>query len=300
MHAAPQHQPQAYQQPHPGSNQQASTAPGQVVPPHMQQYHGGMQHSSYGPQLQQSGELQPMPGAPPHMHAPPGLQAGMQPAATSQYGSGPQQPYKVHPERNGHAFSAGPPGMGFSQPNGHSGGTFHGSKRGYEDAHGAPGPHDAAKRGRSDVGLNLAPVRYDTADPRPILLFELSGVLCNSTKDRVASVTKAHLPRPGVAQLARLMPHFRLGVYTTSTARTVATALAVVASAVRGELASTPEGWRLLLDGSQPDVEVRTKARCTTGRGRLCNRQPHCILHAGAVGRRRQNRAAGPPRCGAL
>jgi hypothetical protein len=145
----------------------------------------------------------------------------------------PQQQQHYMPQNTG----PGNMGMHASNPN----------KRRMESS-----PDDAIKRSRVEPQQAVEPVKYDTSDTRPILLFELSGVLCNSTKDRVASLTKAHLPRPGIAHLVRLMPHFRLGVYTTSTSKTVTTALSVLASAIRGELASMPDNWRYLLDSMPP------------------------------------------------
>lgn len=68
--------------------------------------------------------------------------------------------------------------------------------------------------------MQVQPLIYNKEDPRPIVLFEMSGVLCNSARDRQASVAKNHLPRPGVRHLARLLPRFRLGIYTTAQVRT--------------------------------------------------------------------------------
>lgn len=67
--------------------------------------------------------------------------------------------------------------------------------------------------------MQVQPLIYSKDDPRPIVLFEMSGVLCNSARDRQASVAKNHLPRPGVRHLARLLPRFRLGIYTTAQVR---------------------------------------------------------------------------------
>lgn len=64
--------------------------------------------------------------------------------------------------------------------------------------------------------MQVQPLIYNKEDPRPIVLFEMSGVLCNSARDRQASIAKNHLPRPGLRHLARLLPRFRLGIYTTA------------------------------------------------------------------------------------
>ena len=69
--------------------------------------------------------------------------------------------------------------------------------------------------------IQVQPLIYSKNDPRPIVLFEMSGVLCNSARDRQASVAKNHLPRPGVRHLARLLPRFRLGIYTTAQVRKI-------------------------------------------------------------------------------
>lgn len=117
--------------------------------------------------------------------------------------------------------------------------------------------------GREVDGTMVAPVDLGAADPRPVLLFEVSGVLCNTTAARMATSAKNFLPRPGLRHLARLLPRFRLGVYTTAQERSVLTALGIVTSAVRGELATWPDGWRMLLGGERPDVQVRRGVYCT-------------------------------------
>lgn len=119
------------------------------------------------------------------------------------------------------------------------------------------------KRAREELmcmepSRSVEPLQYSTEDPRPILLFEISGVLCNTSAERTASQSRAHLPRPGLSSLVQLMPHFRLGVYTTSQPKTAILALDVVASALRGELITREERWRLLLDGTPPAGTVRS------------------------------------------
>ncbi|EFJ49251.1 hypothetical protein VOLCADRAFT_104348 [Volvox carteri f. nagariensis] len=60
-------------------------------------------------------------------------------------------------------------------------------------------------------------------DPRVILLFDLNGTLTSHTSVRRAQGTTRL--RPGTAHLTRLRERFRLGIYTSSTVRTVQAAM---------------------------------------------------------------------------
>ncbi|GLC33747.1 hypothetical protein PLESTB_000111500 [Pleodorina starrii] len=72
------------------------------------------------------------------------------------------------------------------------------------------------------------------ADPRVILLFDLNGTLtCHTSVRKAQGVTKL---RPGTEHLVRLREHFRLGIYTSSTLRTVQTAMEMLEQAAGGEL----------------------------------------------------------------
>ena len=127
----------------------------------------------------------------------------------------------------------------------------------------------------------LQPINLGTSDPRPLLLFEVSGVLCNSTSARMATNAKNFLPRPGVRHLARLLPKFRLGVYTSAQERSVMTALGVVTSALRGELAVWYDGWQMLVDGKNPAAPVGDAA--DGGATGVCFAQPPLVDSFAAV-----------------
>lgn len=48
---------------------------------------------------------------------------------------------------------------------------------------------------------------------------------------------RQHIVRPHIAELLRLLPHFRLGVFSSATTRTVRTALQTLGNALRHEAA---------------------------------------------------------------
>lgn len=56
-------------------------------------------------------------------------------------------------------------------------------------------------------------------DPRPILLFDLNGTLTSHTAAKRSSGKS--LMRPGIHHLRRLQEHFRLGIFTSATQRTL-------------------------------------------------------------------------------
>ncbi|DBA99939.1 TPA: hypothetical protein ACH3X1_013819 [Trebouxia sp. C0004] len=58
-----------------------------------------------------------------------------------------------------------------------------------------------------------------SADARPILLFDLNGTLTSHTAAKRSSGKS--LMRPGIYHLRRLQEHFRLGIFTSATQRTV-------------------------------------------------------------------------------
>lgn len=107
---------------------------------------------------------------------------------------------------------------------------------------------------------SIIPIDYrdgDGTDPRPILLFDLNGTITSHTAKRRSS--GINRPRPGIQHLRRLQvrhhgvsssstppflytqpalgpshstqPHYRLGVFTSSTWRTVQTAVAMLEKA---------------------------------------------------------------------
>lgn len=68
-------------------------------------------------------------------------------------------------------------------------------------------------------------------DGRILLLFDLNGVLV--VKTRRAGVPGGTLTvRPGIGHLVSLLPHFRLGVYTSATRPTAQRAIAAVEQAL--------------------------------------------------------------------
>ena len=251
-------------------SQQQQQQPAQYAPMGVQQY---MSYTAQG-QAPDSHQNTFMPAS----------QAVGQPFGMSYHSSDQGQPRMMGQAAQTHASNFNhrsdvnmQPGMHKGVParrmNGGGGPAVYGGKRGSPSDNDADVPSGAMrdfKRARSTSShadgdrvygagtgtfqptTEIKALTYDTTDPRPIILFELAGILVNTSADRVASVTKAHLPRPGLAQLVRLMPHFRLGVYTTAMVKTVHDAMSVIAAAVRGELASDADGWRLLLDGAPP------------------------------------------------
>ncbi|KAA6429781.1 MAG: P-loop containing nucleoside triphosphate hydrolase [Trebouxia sp. A1-2] len=62
-----------------------------------------------------------------------------------------------------------------------------------------------------------------SADSRPILLFDLNGTLTSHTAAKRSSGKS--LMRPGIHHLRRLQEHFRLGIFTSATQRTVGNVL---------------------------------------------------------------------------
>lgn len=62
-------------------------------------------------------------------------------------------------------------------------------------------------------------------DGRVLILFDLNGVLVHHTFDEFR---RQYYVRPGLEHLCRLVPHYRLGVYSSATERTVVRALARV------------------------------------------------------------------------
>lgn len=136
------------------------------------------------------------------------------------------------------------------------------SKRANTGGSGGRGGTLANRAGREVDGTVIKPIDLGTTDPRPVLLFEVSGVLCNSTTARMATAAKNFLPRSGLRHLARLLPKFRLGMYTSAQERSVITAMGVVTSALRGELATWPDAWKMLIDGTNPvKAEAKTEVR---------------------------------------
>ncbi|KAG2497888.1 hypothetical protein HYH03_004154 [Edaphochlamys debaryana] len=226
-----QQQPQHWQQPAgPRPTYQSPQEQGWQQPPQQQVWPqqapsgpGWQQQAPSGPGWQQQApnqqaRPQPMTGPPPH------------------WGPGPSGP-PVPPSANGHANGVHANGV---HANGDAGG-------GPSHRPGtAPGQHrhkDAGSRGGAEVATlrrlyadPASKVPYDAPraadgacpdaarpDPRPILLFDLNGTLTSHTAARKSSgITRL---RPGTEHLARLKPHFRLGVYTSSTLRTTHRAL---------------------------------------------------------------------------
>ncbi|GIL68459.1 hypothetical protein Vafri_21736 [Volvox africanus] len=82
---------------------------------------------------------------------------------------------------------------------------------------------------------------YDTpaepgieSDPRIILLFDLNGTLtCHTSVRKAKGITKL---RPGTEHLLQLHERFRLGIYTSSTVRTVQSAIEMLEEAAGGTL----------------------------------------------------------------
>ncbi|PNW86266.1 hypothetical protein CHLRE_02g079150v5 [Chlamydomonas reinhardtii] len=145
---------------------------------------------------------------------------------------------------NGHANGRGSDGRGGGS-RGRQGGRGRGDAR--------SGSHKAIEAElRAQFANPSSTVPYDTPahpgitpDPRPVLLFDLNGTLTSHTSVRRASGTTRL--RPGAGELLRrLQPHFRLGIYTSSTPRTVNTALQLLeadaAAAATGGLAAAGGG----------------------------------------------------------
>ncbi|PRW56924.1 P-loop containing nucleoside triphosphate hydrolase [Chlorella sorokiniana] len=61
---------------------------------------------------------------------------------------------------------------------------------------------------------------------KPILMFDANGVLTSHTSMRRSS--GLHIARPGTAHLRRLKEHYQLGIFSSASARTVDTALALL------------------------------------------------------------------------
>lgn len=90
---------------------------------------------------------------------------------------------------------------------------------------------------------------------KPLLLFSLGGVLLHHTKWYIdpskrspGEAAKAHQYelRPGIHQLLRLLPHFRLGIYSSAAPSTTAKAL----NKLQGSLASyVSENWQAAAAG---------------------------------------------------
>ncbi|GLI59676.1 hypothetical protein VaNZ11_001616 [Volvox africanus] len=84
-------------------------------------------------------------------------------------------------------------------------------------------------------------IPYDTpaepgteSDPRIILLFDLNGTLtCHTSVRKAKGITKL---RPGTEHLLQLHERFRLGIYTSSTVRTVQSAIEMLEEAAGGAL----------------------------------------------------------------
>ncbi|KAL0051579.1 hypothetical protein WJX82_010299 [Trebouxia sp. C0006] len=68
-----------------------------------------------------------------------------------------------------------------------------------------------------------------SADSRPILLFDLNGTLTSHTAAKRSSGKS--LMRPGIHHLRRLQEHFRLGIFTSATQRTVGNVLPLLEQA---------------------------------------------------------------------
>ncbi|KAF6264014.1 hypothetical protein COO60DRAFT_267782 [Scenedesmus sp. NREL 46B-D3] len=68
-----------------------------------------------------------------------------------------------------------------------------------------------------------------SSDDKILILFDLNGVLTDHTPSRSEKKCRRnHVVRPHIEELLRLLPHFRLGVYSSATAGTVAKALDVI------------------------------------------------------------------------
>lgn len=72
---------------------------------------------------------------------------------------------------------------------------------------------------------------YSPARGRPVILFDLNGVLVHHLKQRADdgnSWYHTHVLRPGVPRLAALKEHFDLGIYSSATLKTVKLAIASI------------------------------------------------------------------------
>ena len=76
-----------------------------------------------------------------------------------------------------------------------------------------------------------------SAPAHPLLLFDLNGTLVNTTDHRQRT-GRMRVP-PGVVHLKRLLPHFRLGVYSCDTNRKVREAVRLIDAVVEDSLFTT-------------------------------------------------------------
>eukprot|EP00887_Chlorella_sp_A99_P004854 scaffold4.g4854.t1 len=117
-------------------------------------------------------------------------------------------------------------------------------------------PHEeAAEAGQRQQGKQYAIAhkgrqRQPSGDPRPLLLFDLNGVLMHH---RFNGTSHHHDLRPGVHHLLRLCRHYRLGVFSSATRRTVLAALQKLHGNLEQALRQFPAKLRHEVPESMPE-----------------------------------------------
>jgi len=184
----------------------------------------------------------PLPAPVPGGGQEPGLGAGGGQDGPPRPGAPPRRP---GPGRGGGGSGSGPgppPGLG-----GRSGGTGVGGGR---RTGSTPSAAVAALQGRSGGGGThhhrfIIPRHLDAplgVDPRPIILFDLNGCLISRAAWAGRGMPRTVAVRPGVGSLATLLPPStaRLGVFTSATPPTVASARAALNAAAGCDLFPIP------------------------------------------------------------
>lgn len=91
------------------------------------------------------------------------------------------------------------------------------------------------------------PTVEPAVDGRLLLLFDLNGVLTDHTPARMEGKyrVRQHVVRPHIEELLRLLPDFRLGIFSSATRRTVNNALGAIHRELRAAAAARGGGARL-------------------------------------------------------
>eukprot|EP00775_Hariotina_reticulata_P002545 gene2545-2848_t len=95
---------------------------------------------------------------------------------------------------------------------------------------------------RSSLSNGWGASSKNSADNKILILFDMNGVLTDHTPAKGRFRERGHVIRPHIEELLRLLPHFRLGIYSSATWRTVDTALALLHQTLKHKAAQTGRG----------------------------------------------------------
>ena len=96
--------------------------------------------------------------------------------------------------------------------------------------------NNSLKRGASAAVLPSSMFTYFFSDERPIILFDLNGVLVDEAKRDKGGKRTGIRVRPGLEALLGLLGRFNLGIFSSATAATVGKAVKAINGYLRNNL----------------------------------------------------------------